>query len=236
MDACIWLAANTGEFRDHYRTDMVDHIVMMADRFVKNGDVARSLADVDAHTRAVLGDMNLPLVQYLMDLAGHDDEDLVDMLKGAPIYGHIPTSGRGVPRDADEPDDIEELWRNRVKQNEKMARSIRPSDHDEQVMIQTMEDVKLGRMSKPVVYSPCDGQCDGILSSRFGVEQNLDIRCIDNGTSSGVNPCAGASERIREHRLDTMYGLAQYLWLLGITMLAVCKSDVSAAFRRIPVM
>jgi hypothetical protein len=234
--ACIWLSQNVGKCRDRYRAGMVEHILMMADKFKRSGEVARSMDGLDRHTRAVLGDMNVPLIQYLMNMLQHEDVDLVEMLKGAPVLGLLATSGRGVQRDTVELECADELWRRREQQNLEMATSIRASDFDDEVMKQTLDEVKLGRISKPVIYEPGWSRSCGILSSRFGVEQGASIRCIDNATASGVNPCSGASERIREHRLDTMFGMAQLLWMLNVTMLAVCKSDVSAAFRRIPVL
>ena len=218
-----------------YRSNVVLEIEKIGSHLRQCGATEHWMGDCDEGTRKVLGCMNLPLVDYLMKRVACDDVSLVSMLKGAPVLGRMLTSGRGAPKVEAELESPDELWANRVQTNQRLARSIKPSERDEEVMRQTVEEAGLGRMTMPKVYHPDTDNTLGVLSTRFGVAQGEDVRCIDNATSSGCNPCSAAGERIREHRLDTLFAMAQMLVSLGMVMLSCCKADVKSAFRRIPV-
>jgi hypothetical protein len=234
VTVCDWCAAHDGKHRDKYRKSITKMIVDMGFRLRKNGAVEKWLADCDAHTRNVVGNLNGPLVQFLVEIMEYADPGVVPMLKGAPLLGEIETSGSGVPKALKPLGGIDELWSDRREITQGTLKSLKPSDLDAEVLKQTLEEARLGRVSQPVRYDQCE--FDGVASSRFGVLQNGAVRLIDNGTASRCNPCAGARERIREHRLDTWNEMAKYLYLLGMIILSSCKVDVSAAFKRIPVL
>jgi hypothetical protein len=234
MRACEWCAQNKViQSRNSFRRHKMQQIITLGEALRNNGSVDHWVDDCDSHTRDVIGDMNGPLVMELMGCLEYPDTDLADMLKGAPLLGEIQTSGRGVAKELKTLGDIESLWSDRHDITEATRLSLKPSELDEEVLRQTIEEAKVGRVSMPVTYNV--GDFDGVASSRFGVVQNSSVRLIDNGTASRCNPCAGATERIREHRLDTWFELTKYMYLLGILLLSTCKVDVSAAFKRIPV-
>ena len=235
MQTCHWAATTAIDDRALFRMNVTLEIERIGQHLDECGAREHWIVDCDEQTRAVLGELNLPLVHYLMQRLQCTDTELISMLKGAHILGKIDTSGRGVQKQVTELESTSDLWTNRVRNNRRLAESIRPTERDGEVMRQTLDEAKLGRISQPRVYKPGHDDELGVLSTRFGVQQNSDVRCIDNGTSSGCNPCSTASERIREHRLDTLFGMAQLLVFLGMINLACCKADVKAAFRRIPI-
>jgi hypothetical protein len=212
-EACRWMAVTADETRDDYRRITTERIIDIGEKFKKNGTCDRYMANVDKHTREVLGKINIPLIEYLIWRTGYHDVKLTEMLYGAPLMGVLETSGYGIEKEMCKLDSMDELWRGRRESNKKMARSIRESDKDDEVMRQTREEALLGRMSTPVKYDEATCTFDGIFSSRFGIDQGETMRCVDNATSSGCNPCAAAGERIREHRLDTFFMVVQYLRL-----------------------
>jgi hypothetical protein len=211
-------------------------IKAIGDSFWDNGTCGEYLGNVDGPIRAVLGGINTPLIEYLIERIGYHDTGLVDMLYGAPILGNIGMSGDGQLRKYVDIGASGELWNNRHRTNRKMAKSIRPAAHDSEVMNQTIEDQKLGEVSQPVLYDEAKCQFGGIFSSRFGVAQGEGVRRVGNATSSGANPCPGAAGKISGHLLDTIFLLAQYFYWVGFVGLGAFKPDVKAASRRVPIM
>ena len=229
-----WMATVAGPQRNAYRMNEALRIQARGEDLWHAGAVGAWLAYEDIHTRKVLDGLNGPLFNELLQEIGYSDMDVVPMLLGAPILGHLTTSGRGVPKDAKELESLDDLWSRRDSINKTILGELRESDLDTEVMRLTQEEAVLGRVAEP--QKVINGQVKDLVCHRFGVQQGDKPRCIDNGTSNGANPCTGTSERIREHRLNYWYAIVAMLVTFGFLDLTTCKVDVNAAFRRVPIL
>jgi hypothetical protein len=107
-------------------------------------------------------------------------------------------------------------------------------------MEQTLADVDMGRMSKPVPVSQLD--LDRVLlARRFSREQGLKangeakLRAIDDLSANGVNGCAQAEGKTRVDAIDQLVRCAVLLKMSSGRSVAFWKADIDAAFRRVPV-
>ena len=99
IDACKWMASTVGTQRDEYREGIVEEIEQIGSEFRRSGECERWLAGLDDKTRAVINNMNIPLIDYLIRRTGYYDTGLVQLLFGAPLLGEIATSGCGVSKE-----------------------------------------------------------------------------------------------------------------------------------------
>jgi hypothetical protein len=233
LRAVEWCAKHSIEHRNRVRLEVTARIEELGRTLRENGSVEAWFAGVDAATRLVLGDINVPLFEDLIRRLDYADSGVLDTFRGAPLTGILPSSGCGRYKEPVKLESAKELWENRVLGNARTVKTVVETEHDKAVYDLTVADALLNRMSTPFRY---DAQkVDGVLNRRFPVVQGASIRCVDNATKSGCNPTASAAECIREHRLNVLFELAKALGLHGLSDLYLCKVDISAAFRSLPI-
>ena len=183
---------------------------------------------------------NLGLLEWCLNKIEWHDTDLITHLQnGFPLVGHIPA-------DAEAPSSqvrssslsIHQLtqhgrdaWAQQLRRH-----SGTSSDLDADIYRQTMDEVRLGRMTVPVEAA---SQEAGVVTRRFGVSQ-LDskgvskVRCIDDFKESRVNDACSVSRRIRMGRISDLEFVARLLSTTG-EPLVLLKSDFKAAYRSLPI-
>ena len=126
------------------------------------------------------------------------------------------------------------------KRNKKLLRKLRTDPNAAELLKQTQEDARAGRMSPP--GSPDEIDLSNIsIASRFGVEQgtredgSIKVRAIDDESAAGLNPACVPTERLRVHGIDKLIAIIQYFVLTIGCVPHLFKADIDSAYRRIPI-
>ena len=234
VGAMDWMAKHDENMRNEYRRRITRNIIDAGKQFWDSGEVAKWLDGCDDFTRRVLLTFNGPLLELLARKISYGDPSVIGMMRGAPLVGQLATSGRGKQKIWKPTESVHELWRTRRASNAKIVSTLSDSKFEKELLDQTRDDAKLGRISEPTVYH--DSEKIGRVSRRFAVEQNGSVRLVDDATKSGVNPCGFANEKLSEHRLGVWFQMVKRLTGMGFGDLFSAKLDVKAAFKRVPIL
>ena len=124
--------------------------------------------------------VNGPVLEVLTKASGHQDTDIINVFrKGGDLTGVLDFSGNGtviVVSDADKAASTSKIAElTTVAANTKLVKSLRVDEHAEKLSDTVSADAALGRMSKPVSFTPdifmkqdLNGRC---FSKAFTVEQ-----------------------------------------------------------------
>ena len=122
-----------------------------------------------------------------------------------------------------------------------MFGSLQDGEFSAELLDITCTDAALGRMSAPRIINATDPVlADVNIAHLFGVEQGVHsdgarkVRAVDDETRAGVNPCCAASERLRVDNIDMLFNLVSAFFVAVGIAPSLWKSDIDAAFRRIP--
>ena len=141
--------------------------------------------------------------------------------------------------------------------NAELVKRIKPDEHAHALLKLTQEDAKLGRMSSPCVLS---GDClsDRFFSPRMAVvkarpDGKLKIRAVDHmswgvpnetdrkaksmksNKAESVNGHTYPGEKLKFESLDDLAAAMKYIVAATHQIPGLMKSDIDAAFRRIPI-
>ena len=176
-----------------------------------SGESRRWYSEADDAVIRVASGVNGALLEQLARATNYWDCECVEFFrKGAPMYGVLPVSGNGVPQKFAAASSVEELLSSALANNCKLVKSLKEDKHSQALFETTCNDAALGRMTFPVPVSDLD-LSKVLLAQRFGVEQgvkddgSVKIRCIDDETRAGVNPCTQPSEKLKLDMIDSLF-------------------------------
>ena len=100
---------------------MISRIEFAAEEIIDSGLQQEWLQGADAAARAVIGSVNGPLLQQLLEATEYDDLSVVEMLlKGAPMVGQLDNCDVGDLQGAM----VNQLWQRRHASNEKLLSDL----------------------------------------------------------------------------------------------------------------
>ena len=177
---------------------------------------------------------------------------------GAPLYGDMSADGIGeLAEELERVPDLD-LQKGRCRaSNLELIRSVVEDKHSDALHELTLQDARCHRMTQPVPVADLDLDA-ARLAPRFAVEQgfrddgSIKVRAVDHMSWSAAGVCGrkrsrsetkkgsinGHSNipiRIRHDHLDALASIMRKWWLLLGILPALWKTDIDAAFRRIPV-
>ena len=184
--------------------------------------------------------------QMLME-SGYNQVGVVrDLLEGFPLIGQIPVESSARRVDvAVATISVQELQSMAPNLTAKAiarqrAQASDPSNFEvqEEILRQTVEEIKLGRISEwePVSTSP-----PAPPTRRFGVKQasssgRVKTRCIDDLKESRINALCGIRGKIRMGRIADMVEVARQLQeAYPEERLVIFKADFKSAYRCVPI-
>ena len=204
--------------------------------------------------------VNGHLFEQLLKASGYKDMSCMELLKhGAQIVGSLECSGIGTPIGEASTPDPSKLWSNRHEANAELLRSLHEDEHAEEMLKLTQDDAKKGWMSDPVPLHRSKLMQTGMLCLRFAVAKTKEdgstkLRAVDN-LSWGATVCLEQSQRptkrarktvsvngntmpnekLKHHTLDSFVDLLKNFRKVVGCLPAMCKADIDAAFRRVPI-
>ena len=100
------------------------------------------------------------------------------------MVGELPLSGIGTPLDKSEAPSVSDLRRNCHERNHALLNSLREDERSSELLVNTLKDAALGRMTHPQAIGVCDLRST-LLHPRFGVAQekldgSLKLRAVDH--------------------------------------------------------
>ena len=241
QQALEWIELRTPAERIAERERVIGVIESIALKLYMSGESRRWYSEADDAVIRVASGVNGALLEQLARATNYWDCECVEFFrKGAPMYGVLPVSGNGVPQKFAAASSVEELLSSALANNRKLVKSLKEDKHSQALFETTCNDAALGRMTFPVAVSDLD-LSKVLLAQRFGVEQgvkddgSVKIRCIDDETRAGVNPCTQPSEKLKLDGIDSLFHVVK--WFVSVFGVAphLFKADVDAAYRRIPV-
>jgi hypothetical protein len=171
-------------------------------------------------------------------------------LAGAAIIGELMRSGIGQAVEVDSVPSLAKLRASCSSRNEALLKQLREDEHSMELLALAKEDAALGRLSEPVPveHFPVD---QFLLHPRFAVARrredgSVKVRAIDHFSWSeapqaqqrregSVNGHTVPAERLGHDTLDALgEAMRQFVRRVGV-LPGLVKSDVDAAFRRVPV-
>ena len=167
---------------------MISRIEFAAEEIFDSGLQQEWLQGADAAARAVIGSVNGPLLQQLLEATEYDDLSVAEMLlKGAPMVGQLDNCDVGDLQGAM----VNQLWQRRHASNEKLLSDLREDELADELLRITRDDAAKHRMTEPVLLNETSiKSC--LLHPRFAVSQlkpdgKRKVRPIDN-FSWGAQP------------------------------------------------
>ena len=227
-----------------HRTEMIRKWIARANALVPQEELLKK--DMSANRQSILASKRLLLFKYLVEEAGHADNELCDdLVKGFDLVGRLPESR--VFKKKFRPATMLE---NDLREGASRARqatlaTVGPSDDpiiDDGVLQATLKEVESGVVEGPV--DPKSLPPGATLTRRFGVIQGeVDgvpkVRPIDNYRASRVNAAVTQSEQVTVHTLDVVAGMLS-AWLAeakaqGVkTEIAAKTWDLKSAYKQLP--
>ena len=251
--AIEWQAARSADEVMHAREKVVCEIEALGARLWANGTVADWYRGCDWAIARVSATVNGPLLEMLCAAARHGDPACIEFFrKGAPLMGLLDEAGIGEPVEDLGPLPVGELEGDCLAHNCALLKMLKDDPLGDELSKLTDADVECGRMTK----LRCGDDLSKIrLHRRFGVVQGVrddgstKVRSVDHFSWSAVkersrkkrklasvNGHTVIPEKMTNDHLDELMESARlFLERLGVVP-GLWKSDVDAAFRRIPLM
>ena len=167
------------------------------DEFQLNAEKDQWCATAPDEISQLVGDINGPLIRYLMTQVVMDDKQLLhDLHEGFPLLGMMPEIGYG------KTDDLynnkvmlttEELRLRRAANNVKVLAKVHECEHSEDGWQQTVDDSALGKCTYPTPITKEVIKAVS-LAPRIPVREYREhegvwrTRVVDNLTVSEINP------------------------------------------------
>jgi len=240
-DALEWVAARSAQRVMEEREAIISSIEADAKMMWASGACEKWFGVCDAEVREVAATVNGPLMHELALRAEHCDVACVDFFRqGAPLLGKLEYSGIGDEKVFKEHQSLNLLKANCGMQNRKLLQTLREDERSIALLELTSKDAALGRMSLPMDIK-CVDLDNIVLAPRFAVAQGLKedgsekVRAVDNETLCGVNGCCQPSEKLHNDRTSLLWEVMRlHVEIVG-ELPMLCKADVDAAFRRVPI-
>ena len=182
------------------------------------------------------------LLRWSLQQIGWSDSQLVeDLLRGFPLVGDIPVGPESTEKRVRSAslgfDELSQAGLAQVDTLLAKARAKEWSDESAQVWEATVQDVDVGRMSRPVAAESVPGT---FVTRRFAVVQTdskgkSKVRCIDDFLESLVNDATTVRRRIRTGRLSDLEYAVKHLHRSGRDVVLL-KSDFKSAYRGCPIL
>ena len=191
--------------------------------------------------RKLVSKLHGPLIQEMCDAMQYEDGDLVACLQeGFPYAGVLPAAGVAVRPDPPKPLGdltIAELREQRQALNKQVISRLRPSEWDQDVLANTLEDVSFGAMAGPWPLATIDTSRVS-LSRRLPVREERDgevrTRVVDDKTESAVNLATQPAEKLSHDTIDVMIVILR-LFLIADEAPLMWKRDIGKVFRCIAI-
>ena len=181
------------------------------------------MANSPSQISSAVQQWNGPLVDYLIQISGHDDHRLVhDLQHGFPVIGNLPeyrVSARPKAK-IEQPELTEkEVWTQRDLNNRKIFQSLSEDLNSSEIWDAVAEEVKHGAMTEPTQVESVEDISDCVVSRRFMVEQVKEknsqsiqaFRQIDHFTESLINPATCTYEILENDNLDLFCNIVRLL-------------------------
>ena len=241
LDCFEWMCERTEEESIACREAMMCSIEKDAKYFIDEGLANDWFGDADNSIRTIGHEFNGPVFEQLLKLSDHVDRDCPEMFrKGASLMGKLTRSGIGKPETKKPHEPISQLRESAEVGNLRIAAKLREDPHSDELMAQTLQEAKLGRMTVPRPINEVDLTSIRV-SQRFSVEQGtkpdgrLKVRSVDGCTESGINPCTEQTEHLSLHSLDFLFEVMRKTWENTASVPHPWKVDIDSAYRRVPV-
>lgn len=198
-----------------------------------------------AEFRVVVGRLNGPFVDWLVNLIGFKDKTLVSCLQcGFTFAGDIEFGGEAATEIVDEicRPEVQDLWEQRTVINKQVMEALHLSGYGGDVHQETLADAAVGFMSSPKVLV-MEEVFDVLLSQRLPVRETRmkkgpeieRVRVIDDGSASYLNYASRCKETIRCETVGVLLHILSVLVSSQRSPL-MWKQDVSNAFRSMPIL
>ena len=256
--ALEWQAQRTPQQVMQEREETITSLERAGDMMWREGICDFWLKDADEGVRSVSATVNGIILEDLCRAVSYEDSACVELFRsGGDLYGQLPVTSIGPPKECALSGDIGELWRDRARSNESLIQHLRENEYHQELHQLTEQDAALGRMTKPIKATDFD-LAKVRLVPRFGVEQglrqdgSLKIRSIDNMSwclapddvkrflskkkqkELSINGCTAIPVEIRHDHIDELaIVMRQFRRSFG-DIPWLYKADVDAAFRRVP--
>ena len=203
----------------------------------------RLLSAAPAHVRAVNPRSHPALLQWCLDQCPSCDPTLLDhLINGFPLVGDIPIDPRArakvVRRMLLTPQELRSQASHIAGRSIFKHSSQPPSEHDVEVMRQTVAEARAHRMLMPCIIEGTS--LSYLLTRRFPVEQldskgKLKLRMIDDLADSRVNDACRIGRQIRMGRITDLSWCVDRLGSCTPDPLVLSKSDFASAYRHCPI-
>eukprot|EP00435_Cladocopium_sp_Y103_P044234 s1937_g12.t1 len=191
------------------------------------------------HIRAVLSNKRVKLFGHLLKEFSYPDAKIADeMASGFPLCGWLPASGV-FPAKVRTPEINETFLRKMARSfsARSIAATVSTGDDDADLKLwqATLDEVSEGFLSGP--YDASELGSESVVSPRFGLQQKLKLRPIDNFSASHVNSATGLQERFVVDTVDEICAMVKaWMQRAGGSVSLVGKTyDMRKAYRQVAI-
>ena len=194
------------------------------------------------HVQAATRDKRVLLTEEILASLGYEDPEALKLLReGATLAGDIEATKVFKSQFQPGTTTLKQLVESAAKRNALIMSVTKSSGDvtlDEQIVLETEEEVSKGWAVGPIPFSDLPEGC--LISRRFALPQGGKTRMIDDFSISGINDSATSHNKIDLHMLDTFCAVVKKYFeqcqgkqldsaLLGKTY------DLVSAYRQVPV-
>eukprot|EP00435_Cladocopium_sp_Y103_P003371 s675_g1.t1 len=189
---------------------------------------------MEPHIRAVLNNKRVKLFGRLLQEFSYPDAKIADeMASGFPLCGWLPASGV-FPAKVRTPEINETFLRKMARSFSARSIAATVSTGDDEADLKlwqaTLDEVTEGFLSGP--YDAGELGSESVVSPRFGLQQKLKLRPIDNFSASHVNSATGLQERFVVDTVDEICAMVKaWMQRAGGSVSLVGKTMVRLLFQ-----
>jgi hypothetical protein len=241
LRAAQWVGATASAEVMQHRERVIARIEAAAAEHRASGHCQKWFGNADRGVMRVAEGFNGPIAEELAAECMYSDAACINIFReGGDVVGDLVDSGCGKPAEFRAACSVEALKAECGVNNRKLLASLKQDEFACELMDEMYAEAAIGRVTYPVPIKHVDLECS-VIARRFaipkasGEDGEVTVRCVDDETACGTNPCVKPAEKLKCDGIDSLVALLVILKKFGCGELSLWKADIKAAYRRIPV-
>ena len=170
-------------------------------------------SSMDSEVSQILKDKNLLLWEEMLRAVDYPDMGVVRELRdGTDLVGPVERTGLWPSKFQPALVTVTELHDIAVRERAGLQQQFSNQARNEfivPVWEKTMDEVRAGLLDGPIALEHIPSDCP--LSRRFGIQQGLKVRCMDDFSRSSVNSCVQTCESPKPHTIVVFAAMCVHL-------------------------